>query len=82
MDGVIPSFMFYLGSLCFIHFSTLFIICFHVIHVSTVEARAIIAHMAWMAEWLDYMTLVQRVPGLKPPSNLSLSVRRELASSL
>ncbi len=34
-----------------------------------------------MAEWLDHLTLFQRVPGSKPPSDLSKSGRRELASS-
>ena len=37
---------------------------------------------AGMAEWLDHLTLVQRVLGSKPPSDLSQSVRRELANSL
>ncbi len=32
-----------------------------------------------IAEWLDHLTLVQRVRSSKPPSDLSLSVRRELA---
>ncbi len=35
-----------------------------------------------IAEWLDHLTLVGKVPGSKPSSDLSQSVRRELASSL
>ncbi len=33
------------------------------------------------SEWLDY-SIDQRVPGSKPPPDLSESVRREFASSM
>ena len=41
-----------------------------------------IQSVAGMAEWLDDSTFVQRVSGLKPPSDLSQRVRRELDYSL
>ncbi len=37
---------------------------------------------AGMSEWLDHLTLVHRVPGSKPPLDLSKCVRREVASYL
>ncbi len=33
--------------------------------------------VAGIAEWLDHLTLVQRVTGSKPPLYLSVSVRRD-----
>ncbi len=44
--------------------------------------NSVLSEVAGMAEWLDHLNLVQRVPGLKPPSDLSQSVRRELANPL
>ncbi len=38
--------------------------------------------VSYMAEWLDHSTLVQTVPGSKPPSDLSQRVRGEFSSSL
>ncbi len=37
---------------------------------------------AEIAEWLDHLTLVQKVLGLKQPSDLSLRVRTEFNSYL
>ncbi len=39
-------------------------------------------NVAGMVVWLDHLTIIQGGPGSKPPSDLSQSVRRELASSL
>ncbi len=32
--------------------------------------------LAGIAEWLDHLTLVQRIPGSKPPSDLPQIVRK------
>ncbi len=32
-----------------------------------------------MAEWLDHLTLVQRVPGSKPPSDLSQKCEEKIS---